>query len=67
MAAYNQGIEIIYIPLDNKNDLKQIPKKILDNLDIHLVDNYDTIYNDLFNKNLEDLKDLKEKEVVKIV
>ncbi len=67
LAAYNQGIEIIYIPLDNKNDLKQIPKKILDNLDIHLVDNYDTIYNDLFNKNLDDLKDLKEKEVVKIV
>lgn len=50
IAAYNAGIEKVYIPEENSNDLKDIPKQIIENIDIILVNNFDTIYNDLFNK-----------------
>lgn len=50
IAAYNYGIKTVYIPYDNSNDLKELPKIILDNIDIKPVKNYDTIFNDLFNK-----------------
>ena len=50
IAAYNVGIKKIYIPLDNEKDLKDIPKNVLDNLEIKAIKNYDTIFNDLFNK-----------------
>lgn len=51
IASYNNGIKIIYIPYDNKGDLKDIPDIILKKIDIKLVKNYDEIYNDLFSKN----------------
>ena len=51
IAAYNSGIKIVYIPEDNNLDLKDIPKQIIDNLEIRLVNNFEIIYNDLFNKN----------------
>ena len=51
IAAYNSGINIVYIPEDNNLDLKDIPKQIIDNLEIRLVNNFESIYNDLFNKN----------------
>lgn len=51
IAAYNSGIKIVYIPEDNNLDLKDIPKQIIDNLEIRLVNNFESIYNDLFNKN----------------
>ena len=50
IAAYNMGIETVYIPEDNKNDLKDIPTLIVNKLDIHLVNNYDDIYKDLFKQ-----------------
>ena len=50
IAAYNDGIKKVYIPLSNENDLKELPKVILDNLEIKLVNNYQTIYEDLFLK-----------------
>ena len=50
IAAYNNNIKKVYIPLSNKNDLNEIPKEILNKLEIILVDNYHKIYNDLFKK-----------------
>ena len=50
IAAYNDGIKKVYIPYSNENDLKELPKVILDNLEIKLVNNYQTIYEDLFLK-----------------
>lgn len=54
IAAYNAGIETVYIPEDNSIDLKDIPKQIIENIDIKLVNNFDTIYNDLFKINEEE-------------
>ena len=50
IAAYNDGIKKVYIPASNENDLKELPKVIIDNLEIKLVSNYQTIYEDLFLK-----------------
>jgi ATP-dependent Lon protease len=50
IAAYNDGIETIYIPEENNLDLKEIPKQILDKIKIKLVNNYDAIYKDMFKK-----------------
>ncbi len=50
IAAYNAGVSLVYIPKDNASDLKSIPKEVLDNLKIKLVSNYQTIYEDLFQK-----------------
>ena len=53
IAAYNMGIETIYIPEDNGLDLKDIPNNIISEMNIKLVNNYDTIYNELFNNKSE--------------
>ncbi len=50
IAAYNYGIKKVYIPFDNEKDLKEVPKIVLDSMEIKPVKNYDTIFNDLFNK-----------------
>jgi len=54
IAAYNAGIEKVYIPEDNGIDLKDIPKQILESIEIKLVNNYDTIFTDLFKGKLEE-------------
>lgn len=48
IAAYNSGIKKVYIPEANSIDLKDIPKQIIENIEIKLVNNYDVIYKDLF-------------------
>jgi len=50
IAAYNNGIKIVYVPEDNSLDLKDIPKQILTNLEIKLVNNFNIIYKDLFEE-----------------
>ncbi len=50
IAAYNNGIKKVYIPNDNANDLIDIPKQIIESLEIILVSDYKTIYEDLFLK-----------------
>ena len=54
IAAYNSGIEKVYIPEDNGIDLKDIPKQILESVEIKLVNNYDVIFNDLFKGKIEE-------------
>ena len=53
IAAYNAGIEKVYIPEDNGIDLKDIPKQILENVEIKLINNFDVIYEDIFKEEFE--------------
>lgn len=48
LGAYNSGIKKIFIPSDNIHDLEEIPKKVLDVIEIIPVNNYSEIYNKLF-------------------
>ena len=48
IGAYNNGINTIYIPYNNKVDLDTIPNNIKEKIDIKLVKNYDEIYKELF-------------------
>jgi len=43
LAAHRAGIETVIIPDDNKKDLAEIPKNILDNIDIKTVKNVDEV------------------------
>lgn len=49
IAAYNNGIKTVYVPLDNKIDVINIPLKIKDNLTIKYVSSFTEIYQDLFS------------------
>lgn len=49
IGAYNKNIKVVYIPKQNYDDLKDIPKIVFDNMEIKTVDNFDEIY-DLFFK-----------------
>ncbi len=48
ISAYNEGINKVYIPNANHNDLKVIDEGILKKIEIIEVDNYLEIFNDLF-------------------
>jgi len=48
ICAYNLGIKTIFIPKDNEEDLKVIPKKILKSLDIVLIETFTEVYNAIF-------------------
>ncbi len=48
IGAFNKKISCCYIPLENKDDLKDMPKEILKKIDIKLVSNFDEVYKDLF-------------------
>lgn len=48
LAAINNNIKTIYLPVDNKEDVKKIQRDILKGISIRYVNNYLEIYNDLF-------------------
>jgi ATP-dependent Lon protease len=50
IAAYNEGIKILYIPYSNKNDLEDIPKEVKEQIKFILVNDYQEIYQKIFNK-----------------
>ena len=50
IGAYNNGFTKIYIPLENKNDLANIPDDIKNNMIIRCVSHYLEIYEDLLKK-----------------
>ena len=50
ILAMNSGIDTIYFPLDNKDDVTSLSDIYEDNLKIIFVDNYMDIYKDLFKK-----------------
>ena len=43
LAAHREGIKVAIIPLDNKPDMKDVPKNIKDDMTIHLVENMDEV------------------------
>jgi ATP-dependent Lon protease len=60
LAAHRQGIREAVLPLDNKPDLKDLPKKVKDDIKIHLVENMDQVLEiALTEKYLEKIKEEK--------
>ncbi len=43
LAAHRERIKEAIIPLDNKPDLKDLPKKVKDDIKIHFVENMDEV------------------------
>jgi len=43
LAAYREGLTEVVLPIDNRPDLKDLPKKLKQNLNIHLVENMDQV------------------------
>lgn len=48
LAAINNNIKTIYVPIDNKEDVKLIPKELIKGIKIKYINNYLELYNDLF-------------------
>ena len=60
LAAHRQGIREAVLPLDNKPDLKDLPKKVKDDMKIHFVENMDQVLEiALTEKYLEKIKNEK--------
>jgi ATP-dependent Lon protease len=43
LAAHRAGVKVILVPKDNEKDLADIPKNVLDTLDMHLVSTMDEV------------------------
>jgi len=50
IAAMVNNIKVIYMPIDNKNEVFDYQELYENKLEIKFVENYQEIYNDLFNK-----------------
>ena len=48
LAAINNNIKTIYVPIDNKEDVRDIPLELLKRIKIKYINSYLEIYNDLF-------------------
>jgi len=48
LVAINNNIKTIYVPIDNKSDVKELPNEILKGIKIKYINNYLELYNDLF-------------------
>lgn len=48
IAAYNKNIKVVYMPKSNSEDLENVPKLILDNMEIIPVSNFNEVYTKLF-------------------
>ena len=48
IAAYNKNIKVVYMPKSNSEDLENIPKLILDNMEVIPVSNFNEVYTKLF-------------------
>ncbi len=49
-GAYIANAKKFIIPLKNERDLKDIPKEVMENIEVFLVSNYKEVYDLLFNK-----------------
>lgn len=50
LGAYREGVRTIYLPLENKNDVKEIPKEIRKKMEFIYISNYSELYDKLFIK-----------------
>ena len=48
IAAYNKNIKVVYMPKGNIEDLENVPKVILDNMEVIPVSNFNEVYTKLF-------------------
>ena len=48
LAALNNNIKTIYLPVENKEDLRDIPRELFKGIKVKYVNSYLEIYNDLF-------------------
>ena len=48
LAAINNNIKTIYVPIDNKEDVREIPRELIKGIKIKYINNYLELYNDLF-------------------
>jgi len=48
IVAYNKNIKVVYMPKDNVEDLVNIPKVILDNIEVIPISNFNEVYTKLF-------------------
>lgn len=48
IAAYNKNIKVVYMPKSNSEDLENVPKLILDNMEVIPVNNFNEVYTKLF-------------------
>ena len=48
IGAYNSGVDTIFIPKTNENDLEEIPNEIKKKVNFILVENYKEIYDNIF-------------------
>ena len=48
IAAYNKNIKVVYMPKSNSEDLENVPKLILDNMEVIPVSNFNQVYTKLF-------------------
>ena len=48
LAAINNNVKTIYVPIDNKEDVREIPTELLKGIKIKYINNYLELYNDLF-------------------
>jgi len=54
LAAHREGIKEVVLPLDNKPDLKDIPKKIKESITIHLVENMSEVLDIALTKKISE-------------
>jgi ATP-dependent Lon protease len=64
LAAYREGITEIIIPIDNKPDLKDLPKKLKQSLKIHLAENMDEVLKIALTRELVANKEPQEAEKI---
>ncbi len=55
LGAYREGVKTIYLPLKNKEDVKEIPKEIREKLDFIYVSNYNELYKKIFVNKKEEV------------
>lgn len=48
ITAYNNNINIVYLPLANKTDIESIPVDIKDKIALRFIDNFTEVYNEIF-------------------
>jgi len=49
ISSYNSGIRKVFIPQENQNDLYDIPKKVLNNIEIIPVNDFTEVYKNIFD------------------
>ena len=48
ITAYNNNLNIVYLPLANKEDIEKVPEDIKDKITLRFIDNFTEIYKEIF-------------------